>query len=189
MKILVLDNYDSFTYNLVEYIRCSIDAKIDVFRNDEIAIKGIDIYQKIVLSPGPGIPDEAGILKDLIKTFGNQKSILGICLGHQAIAEVYGGTIKNLSEVYHGVSTKIINEQNNKSLLGTLPRKFEAGRYHSWIVEEETLPDCFEITCKDKNGMIMGIIHKKHRVEGVQFHPESILTPLGMKMIENWLKT
>jgi len=188
MKILVLDNYDSFTYNLVEYIRCLTNSELDVYRNDEIAIKDIDNYQKIVLSPGPGIPDEAGVLKDLIKIYGAQKSILGICLGHQAIAEVYGGTIRNLSEVYHGISTKIINDRINSSLLYTLPKRFEAGRYHSWIVEEETLPDCFEITCKDKNGIIMGIIHKTYRVEGVQFHPESILTPLGMKMIENWLR-
>ncbi|WP_282016017.1 anthranilate synthase component II [Marinifilum flexuosum] len=187
MKILVLDNYDSFTYNLVEYLRKLGANDIEVYRNREIELKDVDKYDKILLSPGPGIPDEAGILKDLIKEYAATKSILGVCLGEQAIAEVFGGSIENLNKVYHGVATSIFRTESNQGVLNGIDQEFKAARYHSWNVVEQDLPDCLEITCRDSEGAIMGIRHKEYDVEGVQFHPESVLTPDGMKMIENWL--
>ncbi len=188
MKILVFDNYDSFTYNLVHYVEKITDKKVDVFRNDEISLDEVDKYDKIILSPGPGIPDEANLLKPLIKRFGASKSILGVCLGMQAIAEVYGGSISNLNTVFHGVSTMIDQLEKDEVIFKGIPNEFEAGRYHSWIVNEDGLPDCFKISSKDKNGQIMSLFHKSHDVRGVQFHPESILTPDGEKMIKNWLE-
>ncbi|MCY1635444.1 anthranilate synthase component II [Marinifilum sp. D737] len=188
MKILVLDNYDSFTYNLVEYLRKLGANDIEVYRNREIELKDVDKYDKILLSPGPGIPDEAGILKDLIKEYAATKSILGVCLGEQAIAEVFGGSIENLNTVYHGVATSIFRTESDQGVLKGIEQEFKAARYHSWNVVEQDLPDCLEITCRDSEGAIMGIRHKEYDVEGVQFHPESVLTPDGMKMIENWLK-
>ncbi|WP_282126748.1 anthranilate synthase component II [Marinifilum flexuosum] len=188
MKILVLDNYDSFTYNLVEYLRKLGANDIEVYRNREIELKDVDKYDKILLSPGPGIPDEAGILKDLIKEYAATKSILGVCLGEQAIAEVFGGSIENLNKVYHGVATSIFRTESNQGVLNGIDQEFKAARYHSWNVVEQDLPDCLEVTCRDSEGAIMGIRHKEYDVEGVQFHPESVLTPDGMKMIENWLK-
>ncbi|GAB7087531.1 anthranilate synthase component II [Marinifilum fragile] len=188
MKILVLDNYDSFTYNLVEYLRKLGANDIDVYRNKEIELKDVAKYDKILLSPGPGIPDEAGILKDLIKEYAATKSILGVCLGEQAIAEVFGGSIENLNKVYHGVATSIFRTESDQGVLKGIDQEFKAARYHSWNVVEQDLPDCLEITCRDSEGAIMGIRHKVYDVEGVQFHPESVLTPEGMKMIENWLK-
>ncbi len=187
MKILVLDNYDSFTYNLVEYLRKLTNQTIVVERNDEIALEAVALYDKIILSPGPGLPEEAGILKALIQEYGATKSILGVCLGHQAIAEVYGGELENPAKVYHGIATKAKRTTVSRGILHNLPDEFEIGRYHSWNVASERLPDCFEVTCYDEEGMIMGMIHKEHDVEGIQFHPESVLTPLGLKMIENWL--
>jgi anthranilate synthase component 2 len=189
MKILVLDNYDSFTYNLVEYLRKLGANDIDVYRNREIELADVAKYDKILLSPGPGIPDEAGILKDLIAEYATSKSILGICLGEQAIAEAFGGSIENLDKVYHGVSTSVFRTKSNKGVLEGIDKEFQAGRYHSWNVVEQDLPDCLEITCRDSEGAIMGIRHKEFDVEGVQFHPESVLTPDGMKMIENWLRS
>jgi anthranilate synthase component 2 len=189
MKILVLDNYDSFTYNLVEYLRKLGAIDIDVYRNREIELKEVAKYDKILLSPGPGIPDEAGILKDLIKEYAATKSILGVCLGEQAIAEVFGGSIENLNKVYHGVATPIFRTGTDQGVLKGIKKEFQAGRYHSWNVVEKGLPDCLEITCRDSEGAIMGIRHKEYDVEGVQFHPESVLTPDGMRMIENWLQT
>ncbi|NOU60197.1 anthranilate synthase component II [Marinifilum caeruleilacunae] len=188
MKILVLDNYDSFTYNLVEYLRKLGATDVEVFRNREIEIEEVAKYDKILLSPGPGIPDEAGILKDLIKEYAATKSILGVCLGEQAIAEVFGGSIENLNKVYHGVATSVYRTESTGGVLEGIEKEFQAGRYHSWNVMEQDLPDCLEITCRDSEGAIMGIRHKEYDVEGVQFHPESVLTPNGMKMIENWLK-
>lgn len=188
MKILVLDNYDSFTYNLVEYLRALGAENIDVYRNREIALEEVAKYDKILLSPGPGIPDEAGILKELIKTYAESKSIFGVCLGEQAIAEVFGGSIENIESVYHGVATKVHKTQKDSVILNGIANEFEAGRYHSWIVSKENLPDCLEITCEDEEGSVMGIRHKDYDVEGVQFHPESVLTPDGKKMIENWLR-
>ncbi|OFY63757.1 MAG: aminodeoxychorismate/anthranilate synthase component II [Bacteroidetes bacterium RIFCSPLOWO2_02_FULL_36_8] len=187
MKILVLDNYDSFTYNLVHYLEKTSDAKVDVFRNDKISLKEINRYDKILLSPGPGIPKDAGILLDVIKEYSGKKSVLGICLGQQAIAEVFGCKLKNLKSVYHGVATEMEIVKDDILFKG-LPGKFKAGRYHSWVVDENNFPDELEITCKDEKGYVMGLRHKKFDVRGVQFHPESILTEFGLKIIENWVK-
>jgi anthranilate synthase component 2 len=188
MKILVLDNYDSFTYNLVHYLKELTSDPIDVFRNDKITIQEVGSYDKILLSPGPGIPDEAGILKEVIKTYGSTKSILGVCLGCQAMAEVYGGSIYNLNKVYHGVATTMTITDQAEVLFKNVPEKFEAGRYHSWVVKKEDLPKEMVVTSVDETGSIMGIRHTSHNVRGVQFHPESILTPEGKKMIKNWLE-
>jgi anthranilate synthase component 2 len=189
MKILVFDNYDSFTYNLVHYVEKILNKKVDVFRNDEISLKEVNKYDKIILSPGPGIPNEANLLKPLIKEYGSSKSILGVCLGLQAIAEVYGGSLINLNTVYHGVSTMIDQVEKDDVIFRGISEEFEAGRYHSWIVDEKGLPNCFKISSKDKNGQIMSLFHTEHDVRGVQFHPESILTPDGEKMIRNWLES
>lgn len=188
MKILVLDNYDSFTYNLIHYLKELTDAPIDVYRNDKITIEEVDKYDKILLSPGPGIPKEAGILLDLIKTYAASKSILGICLGHQAIAEAFGGELYNLPNVYHGVETTMRITDPYEDLFKNVPVEFTAGRYHSWNVVKETLPNCFTITAQDEEGIIMGISHKIYDVRGLQFHPESVLTAEGKKMISNWLR-
>jgi len=185
---LVLDNYDSFTYNLVHYVEKITGEKVDVYRNDEIELDEVAKYDKIILSPGPGIPDEANLLKPIIKKYGPTKSILGVCLGVQAIAEVYGGSLINLSSVFHGVASTMEQVEMDKKLFNDIPSKFEAGRYHSWIVDRETLPSCFKISSVDENGQIMSIFHTSHDVRGVQFHPESILTPEGEKMIRNWLE-
>ena len=187
MKILVLDNYDSFTYNLVHYVEEIMDQQVDVFRNDEISLEEIDQYDKIILSPGPGVPDEAGILKDLIKNYGATKSILGVCLGCQAIGEVYGGSIRNLNKVFHGVATPVKIIDRNEALFKEIPDTFMAGRYHSWVVNEDDLPKDLIITSRDEEGQIMGVMHRTHDVRGVQFHPESILTEHGKKMMRNWL--
>ena len=188
MKILVFDNYDSFTYNLVQYLERVGGVTVDVVRNDKISLKDIDKYDKILLSPGPGLPSEAGILLDVIKEYAPKKSILGVCLGQQAIGEVFGGKLKNLDSVYHGVATdmEIVKED---FLFKGLPSKFKAGRYHSWVVDEKTFPSDLEITCKDENGFVMGLRHKKYDVRGVQFHPESVLTEFGQEMISNWVKS
>ncbi len=187
MKILVLDNYDSFTYNLVHYIEEIVGDKVDVFRNDQIPINEIEKYDKILLSPGPGIPEDAGILIDLIKKYGASKSIFGVCLGHQAIAEAYGGSITNLANVYHGIATPVSINDDKEYLFKDIPKNIQVGRYHSWVVQEQDLPDCFEVTSRDEEGKIMGIRHKQHDVRGVQFHPESILTEHGKEMMKNWL--
>ncbi|TRX72326.1 aminodeoxychorismate/anthranilate synthase component II [Carboxylicivirga sp. M1479] len=188
MKILVLDNYDSFTYNLVHYVEEIINEKVDVFRNDEISIADVANYDKILLSPGPGIPEEAGILKELIASYASSKSILGVCLGCQAIAEVFGGSIRNLNKVYHGVATPVSVLDQNEILFKGLPDTFKAGRYHSWVVNEEDLPKELTITSKEAEGQIMGLRHKDYDVRGVQFHPESVLTEHGKEMIRNWIE-
>lgn len=188
MKILVIDNYDSFTYNLVQYIQKLTDAPVDVFRNDKITLDQIGFYDKIVLSPGPGVPDEAGVTKPLIKKYGHQKSILGVCLGHQAIGEVFGGNLVNMNKVFHGISTKINLKVKDEKLFKNMPETFNGGRYHSWIVDKKGLPDCLEITAEDDDGRIMAIRHKEFNVRGVQFHPESVLTENGIEIIKNWLK-
>ena len=191
MKILIFDNYDSFTYNLVHVVEKIIHAKTDVFRNDKIPLEKISEYDKIILSPGPGLPSESGLLLPLIKEYASTKSILGVCLGQQAIAEVFGGKLINLKEVYHGVATKItVKENRNKSendIFKDLPDELEVGRYHSWIVGEENFPADLEITARDEYGYIMALRHKTFDVQGVQFHPESVLTPDGEKMMRNWL--
>ncbi len=188
MKILVFDNYDSFTYNLVQLIReIAVDAKVEVFRNDEITLEAVKAYDKILLSPGPGIPSESGLLLPLIKEYAPSKSIFGVCLGQQAIAESFGGSLSNLSKVYHGIATPI-HLTNSSSLFEGLPNTFNVGRYHSWIVNENDLPSDLIITSKDEEGYIMSLEHKTYDVKGVQYHPESVLTPEGAKIIANWLK-
>jgi anthranilate synthase component 2 len=186
-KILVIDNYDSFTYNLVHYIGNLTDDTIDVFRNDEISLDAVDKYDKILLSPGPGVPSEAGIILELIRRYSPKKSILGVCLGHQAIGEAFGGKLTNLDKVYHGISTPIEVLTPNDPLYKEIPSKFDAGRYHSWVVSDEKFPSELVITAKDENGMIMGLSHSKYNVRGVQYHPESVLTQHGYQIIENWL--
>ncbi|BDB55501.1 aminodeoxychorismate/anthranilate synthase component II [Flavobacterium ammoniigenes] len=185
-KILVIDNYDSFTYNLVHYLE-DLDCEVTVYRNDEFEMEEIARFDKILLSPGPGIPDEAGFLKQVIQQYGPTKSIFGVCLGQQAIGEVYGGTLSNLDKVYHGVATNVTKAVNDELLFEGLDNEFEVGRYHSWVVDTN-LPDCLEATSFDANGQVMSLRHKTYDVRGVQFHPESVLTPNGKKMLENWVK-
>ncbi|WP_417429051.1 anthranilate synthase component II [Halpernia sp.] len=187
-KILVLDNYDSFTYNLVQMIEEIVDAKIDVFRNNEISLDDVEKYDKIILSPGPGIPKESGILLDLIKTYAPKKSIFGVCLGLQAIGEAFGGNLINLSEIYHGVATEVQILNPKSKIFKNFPETFEAGRYHSWALSPEDFPKELEITAIDKDKMIMALQHKIYDVQAVQFHPESILTPKGKEILENFLK-
>jgi anthranilate synthase component 2 len=188
MKILVLDNYDSFTYNLVQYIERVLKRAVDVRRNDQLMLEEVAVYDKILISPGPGIPIEAGIALDLIRKYGPVKSILGVCLGHQAIAEAYGGTITNLTTVYHGVTGQMKQLVEDEYLFSGIPAEFDAGRYHSWVVEHDTLPRDLEITVENNEGYIMALRHRKHDVRGVQFHPESVLTEYGGKMILNWIE-
>ena len=187
-KILVIDNYDSFTYNLVHYITGITGTDPAVYRNDEIALEDVRNFDKILLSPGPGIPVEAGICLEVIRKFGTEKSILGICLGHQAIGEAYGGYLTNLKQVYHGMATPVTVLDFDEPLFRGLPQSITAGRYHSWVVTRESLPPCFTVTCEDENGTIMGISHKTHDVRGLQFHPESVLTEHGHEIIKNWLE-
>ncbi|VXB09329.1 anthranilate synthase component II [Maribacter litoralis] len=183
-KILVIDNYDSFTYNLVHYLE-ELGCEVIVKRNDQLTLEEVDAFDKIVLSPGPGIPDEAGLLKQIIKKYAPTKSIFGVCLGQQAIAEVFGGSLINLDEVYHGIATKIKITKDDIIFEG-LPNEIEVGRYHSWVVNPD-LPEVLEATSVDENGQIMSLRHKEYDVHAVQFHPESVLTPQGKKMLENWL--
>lgn len=183
-KILVIDNYDSFTYNLVHYLE-ELGCEVIVKRNDQLTLEEVDAFDKIVLSPGPGIPDEAGLLKQIIKKYAPTKSIFGVCLGQQAIAEVFGGSLINLDEVYHGIATKIKITKDDIIFEG-LPNEIEVGRYHSWVVNPD-LPEVLETTSVDENGQIMSLRHKEYDVHAVQFHPESVLTPHGKKMLENWL--
>ena len=195
MKILVFDNYDSFTYNLVHLVEKIISEKVDVFRNDQIPLENVQTYDKIILSPGPGLPSEAGMLLPLIKQYAASKSILGVCLGHQAIGEVFGGRLLNLTKVYHGVASpvKIIpqnphNVSVNADLFSGIPDGFMAGRYHSWVIDPNGFPKSLEVTATDTNGHIMALRHKNFDVLGVQFHPESILTPFGEQIMRNWLE-
>jgi anthranilate synthase component 2 len=191
MKILIFDNYDSFTYNLVHVVEKIIHGKVDVYRNDKIALEKVNDYDKIILSPGPGLPVESGLLLPLIKEYAATKSILGVCLGQQAIAESFGGKLVNLKNVFHGVASKIkINENRTLSendVFKSLPNELEAGRYHSWVVDKNDFPAELEITAEDENGYIMALRHKTFDVQGVQFHPESVLTPKGEEMMRNWL--
>ena len=186
-RILVFDNYDSFTYNLVHLVEKITHKKVDVFRNDEISLEQVNAYDKIILSPGPGVPSEAGLLLPLIKLYAATKSILGVCLGHQAIGEAFGGTLTNLSKVYHGVATPIKITNKTSQILSGLPETIEVGRYHSWIISNENFPEELEITARDDNGYIMALQHKTYDVQGVQFHPESVLTPDGETILRNWL--
>ena len=197
MKILVFDNYDSFTYNLVHLVEKILHQSVEVYRNDQIPLEKVKEYDKIILSPGPGIPVEAGLLLPLIKEYASSKTILGVCLGHQAIGEAFGGKLVNLETVYHGVATPIKVKNNFPTTAGTkvksglfegLPDEFNAGRYHSWIVSDENFPDELEVTARDENDYIMALQHKRYDIQGVQFHPESVLTPDGERILRNWLK-
>jgi len=204
MKILVFDNYDSFTYNLVHLVEKITHEKVDVYRNDQLPLEKVKEYDKIILSPGPGIPEEAGLLLPLIREYASSKSILGVCLGHQAIGQAFGGELINLSSVFHGVATPVrvvrrqtsnvkVNEVSrltsrvSRNLFEGLPDELEVGRYHSWVVSKENFPGELEITAEDESGMIMGLQHTTYDVQGVQFHPESVLTPMGEHIMRNWL--
>ena len=193
MKLLVFDNYDSFTYNLVHLVEKILGYKVTVCRNDQIDLDAVDAFDKIILSPGPGIPSEAGLLLHLIKAYAPKKSILGVCLGHQAIGEAFGGKLINLTTVYHGLATPIQlqatgSQQRDNDVFQGFDNELIVGRYHSWVVSDEAFPDELEVTAKDDNDYIMALRHKTYDVQGVQFHPESVLTPDGEKILRNWLK-
>lgn len=187
MNILVFDNYDSFTYNLVHLVEKIIGGKVTVARNDEIKLEDVDRFDRIILSPGPGIPEEAGLLLPLIRQYAPSKPIFGVCLGQQAIGEAFGAKLINLKDVYHGVATPVQITSRSGRLFKDLPDQLEVGRYHSWVVDEKTLPAELEVTARDENGQIMALQHKQYDVCGVQFHPESVLTPEGEKILRNWL--
>ena len=186
-KVVVIDNYDSFTYNLVHALNQITGTRVDVFRNDKLDIDDLAVYSHIVLSPGPGIPDEAGLLKDIIRVYAPAKRMLGVCLGHQAIAEVFGGSLINISKVFHGVSTRIRVLDREDYLYRNIPVEFDGGRYHSWIVSKKDLPDSLSITAEARDGEIMGMRHNEYDVRGVQYHPESVLTKEGMAILTNWI--
>ena len=187
MRILIIDNYDSFTHNLFHYVN-QFEKDVQVVKNDKISLIEVEKYDKIILSPGPGLPDEHKNLKIIIKKYAPTKSILGVCLGHQAIAECFGARLKNLEDVLHGVKTKI-SFLNTDSLFKNIPNEIKVGHYHSWVIDEKTLPICFEVTSKNEDGIIMSIRHKEYDLKGVQFHPESILTEYGLLMIKNWIQS
>lgn len=188
MSVLVLDNYDSFTYNLVQYLEEQSDLPLVVRRNDAIRLEEVEAFDKILLSPGPGLPNESGILCPLIEQYAASKSILGICLGHQAIAEVFGGKLINLERVAHGIHTPVRVLEPKEPLFQGLGSSFEGGLYHSWAVDQQTLPESFKLTAISPEGVVMGISHKTYDLRGLQFHPESVLTPEGRQILKNWLE-
>lgn len=185
MKVVIIDNYDSFTYNLSHLIK-ELGAEVTVYRNDKFVMEQLEAFDKIILSPGPGIPSEAGLLLDVIRTYAGRKPILGVCLGHQAIGESFGGQLTNLSQVYHGVATPCHITQPDYLFEG-LPETIEVGRYHSWVVDNAGFPDCLEVTSVSDEGFIMSLRHKEFDVRGIQYHPESVLTPEGKTLLKNWL--
>ena len=186
MKIVIIDNYVSFTYNLSHLIK-EIGAEVTVIRNDQFTLNQLEPFDKIVLSPGPGIPSEAGLLLDVIKTYKGRKPILGVCLGHQAIGEVFGGTLENLSDVFHGVATEG-TQFSNDYIFDSLPKRITMGRYHSWVVSRENFPTCLEVTAVSDEGQIMALKHKNYDIHGIQFHPESVLTPEGKTIVKNFIE-
>lgn len=186
MKVVIIDNYDSFTYNLSHLVK-RLGVNVTVYRNDQFSISQLKVFDKIILSPGPGIPSEAGLLLDVIKSYAGQKPILGVCLGHQAIGEVFGATLTNLSDVYHGVATEG-TQFGTDPIFNGLPRRIVMGRYHSWVVSRNGFPDCLEITAESDDGQIMALRHRNYNIHGIQFHPESVLTPDGETIIKNWLE-
>ncbi len=185
MKVVIIDNYDSFTYNLAHLVK-ELGAECTVWRNDQFSLDQLESFDKIILSPGPGIPSEAGLLLKVITTYAGAKPMLGVCLGHQAIAEAFGGKLTNLKEVYHGVATPC-SLLGNDPIFEGLPEKIEVGRYHSWVVDHHDFPDCLEITAESDDGNIMGLKHRSYDIHGIQFHPESVLTPKGKIIVSNWL--
>ncbi len=186
-KILILDNYDSFTYNLYQLVKMVSNDEVEVHRNDKISVEDCDRFDKIILSPGPGLPEEAGNLKEIIRTYSGKKPIFGVCLGQQAIGEVFGASLKNLSRVYHGIRTEFHTVEPKDEIFNQIPERFFAGRYHSWVIDRETLPSCLNVTCTDEHGEIMAIAHKEHKTRAVQFHPESVMTDFGKEMMTNFL--
>ncbi len=186
MKIVIIDNYDSFTYNLAHLVK-QLGAEVEVYRNDQFTLGQLEPFDKIILSPGPGIPSEAGLLLDVIKTYAGRKPMLGVCLGHQAIGEVFGAKLENLSEVYHGVATEG-TQFGNDPIFDGLPKRLLMGRYHSWVVSRTEFPASLEVTAVSDDGQIMGLRHRHYNIHGIQFHPESVLTPMGSKIVENWLR-
>ena len=188
MKILVIDNYDSFTYNLVHLVVVISGTRPDVVRNDALDMNAVNEYDALILSPGPGVPDEAGALKEVIRLYAPKKKILGVCLGHQAIGEVFGGKLKNLPRVYHGVETNIQIIKPKHPMFKNISPDMKIGRYHSWVIDNTSLPAELEILAVDDKDEIMAIRHKKYDVWGVQFHPESVMTPMGKQLVENWMK-
>jgi anthranilate synthase component 2 len=200
MKIVIIDNYDSFTYNLAHLVR-ELGAEVTVLRNDQFELPQLEEYDKIILSPGPGIPSEAGLLLDVIRTYAGKKPMLGVCLGHQAIGEVFGAKLENLKEVYHGVATEgtvRYEEPGARSqepgelvdkIFAGLPQRIIMGRYHSWVVSRDGFPDCLEVTAESDEGQIMALRHREYDIRGIQFHPESVLTPDGARIIKNWLES
>ena len=186
MKIVIIDNYDSFTYNLSHLLK-ELGAEVDVVRNDKFELKDLEQYDKIVLSPGPGITSEAGLLLDVLRTYAGRKPILGVCLGHQAIGEVFGASLENLKEVYHGVQTDG-TQLGNDYIFEGLPERVMMGRYHSWVVAKDSVPECLEVTAMSDDGEIMAMRHRQYDIHGIQFHPESVLTPEGKTIVGNFLK-
>ena len=188
MNLLILDNYDSFTYNLVQYIQEILEQEVDVIRNDQITLDEVDKYDAIVLSPGPGLPAEAGIMPQLIQRYHKTKRILGVCLGHQAIGEAMGASLHNLADVFHGVATPMQVTDDSELLFQGIDKEFQAGRYHSWVIQKDSLPEALIVTATDDNGEIMAMRHRDYPVHSVQFHPESVMTPDGMQMLRNFLR-
>ena len=186
-KILLIDNYDSFTYNIIDHLRSMRGVSYKIIKNDKINFEKIKLFDKILLSPGPGIPSEAGEIKELIQEYASAKSILGICLGHQAIGEVFGAQLENLPKVFHGITERMTVRNSKDYLFKGLDKYFNAGLYHSWIISEDRFPECLDITATARSGKIMAISHRKYDIKGVQFHPESYMTPMGRKMISNWV--
>lgn len=185
MKVVIIDNYDSFTYNLAHLVK-ELGVEVTVLRNDKFRLEELDKFDRIILSPGPGIPSEAGLLLDVIRTYAGKKPMLGVCLGHQAIGEVFGGKLVNLSEVFHGVATEG-NNLGNDPIFNGIPQRFTMGRYHSWVVDAQDFSSCLEITATSDEGQVMALRHREYDIHGIQFHPESVLTPDGAKMLSNWL--
>ncbi|HHZ64923.1 MAG TPA: aminodeoxychorismate/anthranilate synthase component II [Flavobacteriales bacterium] len=188
MKILVIDNYDSFTYNLVHILESIGNVQVSVVRNDQIEIDQVAAYDKVMISPGPGLPEDAGIIEQVIKQYANSKSILGVCLGHQAIIQAFGGKLVNLNRVFHGVATDVTVSEPADHIFNGIPETFKAGRYHSWIADKDSLPDEIDVIATTEDGVIMGVKHKSHDVRGIQFHPESILTEYGRQIMNNWVQ-
>lgn len=185
-SVVIIDNYDSFTYNLAHLVK-KLGVDVDVYRNDQFTLSQLEPFDKIILSPGPGVPEEAGLLTDVIRAYAGRKPMLGVCLGHQAIGEVFGAKLTNLSEVFHGVATEG-TQFGNDFIFAGLPRRIVMGRYHSWMVDRDGLPDCLEVTAESDDGQIMALRHKNYDIHGIQFHPESVLTPDGTVIVKNWLE-